>query len=156
MQFYSLQKGAATVELTGNAAGMRIDDLGPELLDFADTAAVLDQLDLLISIDTSVAHLAGALGTPAWVLIPSPADWRWMNEREDTPWYPTLRLFRQRTQGDWSDVHARVKDALETRVAAHRSARDAPSAAATPSTTAAVLRANRRSASVCAGDERGG
>jgi tetratricopeptide (TPR) repeat protein len=140
VQFYSLQKGPAAMQLGDNAAGMRIVDLGPELLDFADTAAVLDQLDLLIGVDTSVAHLAGALGKPAWVLIPSPADWRWMNKREDSPWYPTMRLFRQRVQGDWSDVYERVKDALETQARSHRSAHEVASSGWARSASRPMLR----------------
>jgi len=82
------------------------------LRDFADTASVVAQLDLVISADTSTAHLAGALGRPAWVLLPFAPDWRWLLEREDTPWYPTLRLFRQSAPGDWSAVIQRVHDAL--------------------------------------------
>jgi hypothetical protein len=76
--------------------------------DFADTAAVISLLDLVISVDTSVAHLAGALGWPTWLLLAEPAEWRWMGEREDSPWYPTMWLFRQQTEGDWGPVLARV------------------------------------------------
>jgi FkbM family methyltransferase len=115
-QFYSLQVGGAALQLANPPAGMRITDLGSELEDFADTAAVIDQMDLVISVDTSVAHLAGALGKPVWMLVGLPAEWRWMTEREDTPWYPTMRLFRQRRHGDWSEVIARVRDALRARV----------------------------------------
>ncbi len=88
-------------------------DLGPELQDFCDTAAAISQLDLVICVDTAVAHLAGALGRPVWLLLPRPADWRWLEEREDSPWYPTMRLFRQRRRGDWGDVLERVAAALE-------------------------------------------
>jgi len=119
VQFYSLQKGPAASQLDDRQDGVRLVDLGPELQDFADTAAVIDQLDLLIGVDTSVVHLAGALGKPAWVLIPMPADWRWMTEREDAPWYPTLRLFRQGVQGEWDDVIARLTEALRERVREH-------------------------------------
>jgi hypothetical protein len=90
-------------------------DLGRELRDFADTAALLSQLDLVITVDTSVAHLAGALGRPVWTMLAFAPDWRWMLGREDTPWYPTMRLFRQRSVGDWADVVARVRSALATR-----------------------------------------
>ncbi len=91
-------------------------DLGPELEDFSDTAAVISQLDLVICVDTAVAHLAGALGKPVWVMVAQPADFRWLEGREDSPWYPTMRLFRQSRRGDWSDVMERVKAALEERV----------------------------------------
>jgi len=70
-------------------------------------------MDLVISVDTSVLHLAGALGRPVWGLIPFAADWRWLYNREDSPWYPTMRLIRQRSMGDWGEVVQRVRDALE-------------------------------------------
>src|SRR6185436_18754719 len=78
--------------------------LGPELDDFDDTAAVLAQCDLVISADTSVAHLAGALGRPLWVLLPFSSDWRWTADGDVSPWYPSARLFRQRKLGDWDSV----------------------------------------------------
>jgi hypothetical protein len=81
--------------------------------DFSDTAAIVSQLDLVVTVDTSVAHLAGALGRPVWTLLPYAADWRWQTGRPDTPWYPTMRLFRQRREGDWENVIAGVRDALE-------------------------------------------
>ncbi len=87
-------------------------DLGDELSDFADTAAIIQNLDLIISIDTAVVHLAGALGKEVWTLLPFSPDWRWMLEREDTPWYPTMRLFRQPAPGDWGSVINDVKQAL--------------------------------------------
>ena len=87
-------------------------DLSARLMDFEDTAAVLAQLDLLISVDTSVAHLAGAMGIPTWILLPYAPDWRWLLGREDNPWYPTVRLFRQSKPGDWDSVMTRVADAL--------------------------------------------
>lgn len=91
-------------------------DLGPYLADFSDTAAVIQELDLVISVDTAVAHLAGALGKPIWVLIPFASDWRWMLEREDSPWYPTMRLFRQPKPGDWASVIRRVAGELKALV----------------------------------------
>jgi hypothetical protein len=97
-------------------AGVEWIDVGPELKDFSDTAAVISQLDLVICVDTAVAHLAGALGKPVWVMVAQPADFRWLEGREDSPWYPTMRLFRQSRRDDWSDVVARVKAALEERV----------------------------------------
>jgi hypothetical protein len=87
-------------------------DITPELADFADTAAVVCNLDLVVCVDTAVAHLAGALGIPVMLLLPHDADWRWLTEREDSPWYPTLRLFRQSPSEEWSDVLRRVKRAI--------------------------------------------
>ncbi len=94
-----------------------VEQIGVRFRDFADTAAVIDQLDLVVTVDTSVAHLAGALGKPVWILIPFQPDWRWMLEREDSPWYPTVRLFRQRRPGEWDQVVRNVADALTRRVA---------------------------------------
>jgi len=81
--------------------------------DFADAAALIASLDLVISVDTAAAHLAGALGKPVWTLLPFAADPRWLLDREDTPWYPTMRLFRQPAAGDWDSVLARVRGELE-------------------------------------------
>jgi hypothetical protein len=107
---YSLQVGARAAELA--ALDAPIGDLAPGLSDFADTAAALDALDLVITVDTAVAHLAGALARPVWTLLPVAPDWRWMLERDDSPWYPTMRLFRQASRGDWAGVFARVEAAL--------------------------------------------
>jgi ADP-heptose:LPS heptosyltransferase len=90
-------------------------DLGSELRDFADTAALVETLDLVITVDTGVAHLAGALGKPLWILLPHVPDWRWMLEREDSPWYPTARLYRQATANDWPGVLQRVQRDLAAR-----------------------------------------
>jgi ADP-heptose:LPS heptosyltransferase len=87
-------------------------DVSAELGDFADTAALISTLDLVISVDTSVAHLAGALGKPTWVMVPFAPDFRWLLDREDTPWYPKMRLFRQSRAGDWDGVIARIGGAL--------------------------------------------
>jgi ADP-heptose:LPS heptosyltransferase len=84
------------------------------LHDFADTAALIAQLDLVVTVDTAVAHLAGALARPTWVLLPKVADWRWMLERPDSPWYPTMRLFRQAVAGEWASVVQQIKDELST------------------------------------------
>ena len=89
-----------------------VTQLGQEFKDFADTAAVMAMLDLLITVDTSVAHLAGSLGKPVWILLPVTVDWRWLLNREDSPWYPTARLFRQASAGDWDGVIARVGEEL--------------------------------------------
>jgi ADP-heptose:LPS heptosyltransferase len=91
---------------------MRLFDWTDELKDFTDTAALVECLDLVISVDTAVAHLAGALGKPVWLLNRFDTCWRWFTQREDSPWYPTLRLFRQPTMGDWDSVMQRVADAL--------------------------------------------
>ena len=92
---------------------MVIDDLAPQLNDFADTAAAIEQLDLVIAVDTAVAHLAGTLGKPVWVLSYFPSEWRWLLAREDSPWYPTMRLFRQSSNDqDWSPVVERLAQAL--------------------------------------------
>jgi ADP-heptose:LPS heptosyltransferase len=80
---------------------MKLLDWSRELNDFADTAALISALDLIITIDTGVAHLAGAMGKPTWVLLPFVPDWRWLMDRADSPWYPTMRLFRQPRLGDW-------------------------------------------------------
>src|SRR5579871_6796375 len=105
IQFYSLQKGPAAEQAASPAARkMGLIDLGPNLHDWADTAAAIMNLDLVIAVDTAVAHLAGALGRPVWTLLPCHCCWRWLEEREDSPWYPTMRLFRQTLQGDWSAV----------------------------------------------------
>jgi hypothetical protein len=94
------------------ARSLHPEDTG--VADFADTAAIVEQLDLVISIDTSVAHLAGALGKPCWTLIPRlHADWRWLRERTDSPWYPTMRLYRQTEPLDWAAVIGRIETDLE-------------------------------------------
>ena len=85
---------------------------GDELTDYADTAALISNLDLIVSVDTSVAHLAGALAKPVWILLPFMPDWRWLLDREDSPWYPTARLFRQDGTRAWDGVIARVRAAL--------------------------------------------
>ena len=89
-----------------------MQDLEPQFGDFGDLAVIIDQLDLVISVDSSVAHMAGALGKKTWTLLSHVADWRWMLEGETTPWYPTMRLFRQTRPGDWSGVIERVAEAL--------------------------------------------
>jgi len=91
-------------------------DLSNEINDFADTAAIIENLDLIISVDTSVAHLTGAMGKPVWTLLSFIPDWRYMLERKDCPWYPSMKLFRQKSPGDWSSVFEEVKKELETLV----------------------------------------
>ena len=87
---------------------------GDELDDFSDTAALVDLMDLVITVDTSVAHLAGAMGKPVWVLLPFSPDWRWLLDRDDSPWYPSAKLFRQPRVGDWDSVIDQVARALST------------------------------------------
>ena len=118
VRLFSLQKGYGTEQLAERRGQETLAErwgvvaLGDRLSDFTDTAAVMKNLDLIISADTSPLHLAGALGMPAWAALPSAACWRWLLEREDTPWYPTMRLFRQSRPGDWADVFDRMSSQL--------------------------------------------
>ncbi|MBU1343729.1 MAG: tetratricopeptide repeat-containing glycosyltransferase family protein, partial [Proteobacteria bacterium] len=91
-------------------------DLGEQISDFADTAAIIENLDLVISVDTAIVHLAGALGKQVWTLLPFSPDWRWMIDQEDSPWYPTMKLFRQPAPGDWKSVFKKVKKHLATQI----------------------------------------
>ncbi len=116
--FVALQKGEAAEDIHALGAEALIHSIGPRLRDFADTAAVIARLDLVVTADTAVAHLAGALGRPVWTLLPRSPDWRWQLDREDSPWYPTMRLFRQERPGDWPEVVTRVRAALAARVEA--------------------------------------
>ena len=112
--FYSLQKGAAAeAQLQDLPDDIAVINLGETFNDFADTAAAIAQLDLIITIDTSVAHLAGAMGKPTWVLLCHNPDWRWGLDGDTSPWYPTMRLFRQPTFNDWNSVFAAISNALE-------------------------------------------
>ena len=111
--FASLQVGPRSADLKKlKRRNVSIDDLSPAFSDFAESAGAITALDLTITVDTSAAHLAGALGKPVWVLLPWVTDWRWMLNREDNPWYPTMRLFRQKKGEDWDDVIARVEKEL--------------------------------------------
>ena len=111
--FVSLQKWAGEEEGRQPPAGQPLVHLGSAIVDFSDSAAILAQLDLLISVDTAGCHLAGALGRPCWVLLPAyRVDWRWLRGRADTPWYPRTRLFRQDRRGDWAGVVEQVRQAL--------------------------------------------
>jgi TPR repeat/Glycosyltransferase family 9 (heptosyltransferase)/Tetratricopeptide repeat len=105
--FYSLQVSAPGAQ-TGSSMFPALKDLSGEFRDFADTAALIQSLDLVVTVDTAVAHLAGALGKPVWLLLPFVPDWRWLLSREDSPWYPTMKLFRQRCAGEWGEVIDRV------------------------------------------------
>ena len=108
VSFVSIQKGEGAKQADTPPAGMNMVNLSDEIEDFEDTAAILTVIDLLISVDSSPVHLAGALDRPAWVMLPFVPDWRWFLDRDDSPWYPSLRLFRQSRRGDWSDVVARM------------------------------------------------
>jgi hypothetical protein len=118
VRLISLQKGAGSEQLAALGGLFPVVDLGDRLDAggaFLDTAAVMAGLDLVVCCDTAVAHLAGALGVPVWVALAYAPDWRWLLGREDSPWYPTMRLFRQDRRGDWDGVFARLADALRRR-----------------------------------------
>jgi tetratricopeptide (TPR) repeat protein len=113
IRFVSLQKQPALLEEAALSAQANVSNIAPQLTDFADTAAVIANLDAVIAVDTSVAHLAGALGKPIWILLPFAPDWRWLLGRDDTPWYPSAKLYRQEKIGDWSAPLERVLVDLE-------------------------------------------
>jgi tetratricopeptide (TPR) repeat protein len=113
VQYFSLQKALRPGEFEQFPPPTTLVNLAPELEDFADTAAVIAQLDLVICVDTAIAHLAGALGKPVWLMLPAIGDFRWLKDRDDSPWYPTMRLFRQRQMGQWDEVVARVLAGLQ-------------------------------------------
>ncbi len=123
VDFFSLQVGDARGQLETVRAAKNVVDLGQDFSDFADTAAAIQALDLVISVDTSVLHLAGALGKPAWGLLSKPSGFLWMNDRQDSPWYPTIRLFRQPETGDWPMVFAKLRAALDDLAAKNRKKR---------------------------------
>jgi hypothetical protein len=116
LRLISLQKNYGIEQLADLPSGMRVETLGAEFDPgpdaFLDTAAVMMNLDLVVSTDTGAAHLAGALGLPVWIVLRHVPDWRWMIDREDTPWYPTARLFRQTRHGDWDEVFERIAGEL--------------------------------------------
>jgi hypothetical protein len=113
LSLLSLQKGPAQEQIGSYWGRAPLLNLGPELRDYGDTMALIDTLDLVVTVDTSVAHLAGAMGKPVWVALPSAPDWRWLLEREDSPWYPSARLFRQSAARDWHPVMTSI--ALEAK-----------------------------------------
>lgn len=115
-EFISLQKEVRESDREALAACTGLAHYGDEQADFADAAAIIELVDLVISVDTSIAHLAGALGKETWILLPHVADWRWMEGRDDSPWYPRVRLYRQATRGDWSTVLERVQLELRSRL----------------------------------------
>ena len=115
VQFIGLQKGDASGQVKDVAGRMSITNLADEFDDFSDTAAVIENLDLIISVDTAVLHLAGAMGKPVWAILSFSPDWRWMLNRQDSPWYPTMRLFRQSRYGDWDGVFEQMARELAIR-----------------------------------------
>jgi ADP-heptose:LPS heptosyltransferase len=117
VHWFSLQKFPTAAETGPLPAGMGLVDYTPELKDFGDTAAFVANLDLVIAVDTAVVHVAGATGRPAWAMLAACPDWRWMMERPDSPWYPTVRLFRQPEAGNWDAVVREIHDALAAKLA---------------------------------------
>jgi hypothetical protein len=120
VNFISLQKGEPPAQTASPPRGLALDDFTTDLRDFADTAALVEGLDLVTSVDTAIAHLAGALGKPVWLLNRFDTDWRWLLNRDDSPWYPTLRQFRQLAAGDWNSLICGVRDALQRLAAGDR------------------------------------
>jgi tetratricopeptide (TPR) repeat protein len=120
VSFISLQKGGPAAQAANPLHGMALHDFTADLHDFDDTAALIDGLDLVISVDTAVAHLAGALGKPVWLLNRFDSCWRWLRNRDDSPWYPLLRQFRQPSPGDWNSVIRSTRDALQHLAAGNR------------------------------------
>jgi len=116
----ALQKGPAAEQLAALPGGVSVLDGSSSDRDLAETAALIGTLDLVITTDTCIAHLAGAMGKPVWILLPHLSDWRWMQQTESTPWYPTARLFRQSAPGDWEGVLDRVIGQLSELHAAER------------------------------------
>ena len=115
VDFFGLQKPLPDEDRAFAATLPSFIDLSPELMDFAETGAAMHGLDLVLAVDTAVVHLAGALGVPAWALVPEPADWRWLLNRTDSPWYPSLRLFRQSRPTEWGPVLTEMAEALRAR-----------------------------------------
>lgn len=124
VEFVSLQKGVRDQDRAFLGEHPDIADLTQHLTDFSETAALISCLDLVISVDTSVAHLAGALGAPVWTLVPFNPDWRWLLSRSDSPWYQSMRLFRQTKRGDWASVVDDVRVELEGQISAWRARQD--------------------------------
>jgi hypothetical protein len=152
----ALQKGAGAEQLAGCPFPVhRLEGLDAAGGAFLDTAAVACCLDLVVTSDTAVAHLAGALGVPTWVALPHAPDWRWLLGRDDTPWYPTMRLFRQETPGDWTGVFARLAEALRGRTASpERPPVEVPSSPAELLDRLAALEVEEARAG-CGGRDRG-
>jgi tetratricopeptide (TPR) repeat protein len=107
-EYVSLQQEVREHDLTALESTGKVRHFGPDIVDFSDTAALCELMDVVVSVDTSVAHLCGALGKPTWILIPYAPDWRWLLDRDDSPWYPTVSLYRQTRRGEWNDVIERI------------------------------------------------
>jgi ADP-heptose:LPS heptosyltransferase len=133
LEFISLQVGPRAADVVAYGATEKIRDLSAQLTDFAQTAALVETLDLVITADTSVAHIAGALGKTVWVLLPFAPDWRWMLNTDQSPWYPSMKLFRQQATGKWDPVIARVTAALSAWVDERSGAKPRKKPAAGPS-----------------------
>ena len=116
ISLYSLQVGTWAKEIEQYLPQKELFDLTPQINDFADTALLMSQLDLVIAVDTAIVHLAGAMGIPTWTLLAYDADWRWLVDRDDSPWYPSMKLFRQTDYGNWPSVFTQVKSALQNRL----------------------------------------
>jgi len=115
---YSFQRREHAGDLEAVGASELVQDVGPMINDMVDSAALLHDIDLLISVDTAVAHLAGAMGRPVWLMVPHAPEWRWQMDREDSPWYPTFKLFRQKAPGEWDELFDRIGEALRPMVPA--------------------------------------
>jgi len=113
VDFHSLQKGAAALEAIEPPAGMSLVNHAKSLHDFTDAASIINSLDAVIAVDTAIAQLAGAMGKIVYLLLPFAPDWRWMHRSHTTPWYPTMRIFRQPTWGDWKSVIAELKKSMK-------------------------------------------
>ena len=133
MQLYSLQKGPTETELGAIGAGALMIDLGRRIEDFAETAAAIEALDLVIMTDSAVAHLAGSLGRPVWDLLNHTPYWLYGLKGQSTPWYPSMRLFRQPAPSDWDSVFAEVAEALAEAVEAKRAGTWPPAKRTAPS-----------------------
>jgi len=144
VRFFSLQRERRPDDAAHLPSSDKLTDLSPELADFSDTAAALEALDLVVAVDTAVAHIAGALGKPCWLLLPMNADFRWQREGESSAWYPTMRLFRQKRFGDWPEVIDRVVNSLRE-VSRAREAGDACAALAPPPSPPSTSRMGDRS-----------
>jgi len=150
VRLISLQKGHGVEQLADLPAGMQVESLGDDFDSgpdaFVDTAAAMASLDIVVTCDTSIAHLAGALARPTWVALKQDAEWRWLRDRDDSPWYPTARLFRQTRRGEWSDVFAAMAGTLKALVPSGGAARaiDIPGAVGELIDKIAILRIKTR------------